>query len=183
MDLYLHAKCQVSSIILTGFRQEGGRGGEGSNLAPLPPSQNEPLKSPHRLGLALFKKVGGSKKAPTTWFSSVTSTNVGVSPKTFWLLASTLLLHWCKISRPYLVPVPNHWTWIKTTLQNKLFFWSNPYEIEVAKTSVTEMLWVMVLWVTWPNLQYNLIHVIKFCWWHHRQKVWRHNFYSKIPLL
>ena len=37
------------------------------------------------------------------------------APKTFWLLFLALLLHWCKISRPYLVPVPTYWTWSKTT--------------------------------------------------------------------
>ena len=46
MGLYLHAKFEVSSIILTGFRQ---RGGEGNLTPPLP--ENEPLKSPTRLGL------------------------------------------------------------------------------------------------------------------------------------
>ena len=31
-----------------------------------------------------------------------------LAPKTFWLLVLTLLPHWCKISRPYLVSVPNY---------------------------------------------------------------------------
>ena len=51
MYLYLRNKCQVSSIILTSFRQ-------GVILIllkppppPLPPPQNETLKSPRRLGL------------------------------------------------------------------------------------------------------------------------------------
>ena len=43
MDVYLRAKFEVSSIILTIFRQ-------GVILRPSPP-QNEPLKSPPRLGL------------------------------------------------------------------------------------------------------------------------------------
>ena len=43
MDAYLRAKFEVSSIILTSFRQ-------GVILPPSPP-QNEPLKSPPRLGL------------------------------------------------------------------------------------------------------------------------------------
>ena len=43
MDVYLRAKFRVSSIILTSFIQ-------GGNFTPLPP-QNEPLKSPPRLGL------------------------------------------------------------------------------------------------------------------------------------
>ena len=47
MGLYLRAKFEVSCIILTTFRQ--GR----VILAPPPlsPPQNEPLKSPPRLGL------------------------------------------------------------------------------------------------------------------------------------
>ena len=45
MCVYLRAKFEVSSIILTNFRQ-GGRG----NFSPLPP-KNEPLKSPLRLRL------------------------------------------------------------------------------------------------------------------------------------
>ena len=45
MGVYLRAKFVVSSIILTGFRQ-------GVILPPPPHTpQNEPLKSPHRLGL------------------------------------------------------------------------------------------------------------------------------------
>ena len=47
MDVYLHAKFEVSSTILTRFRQGGG----GGNFTPLPP-QNEPLKSPPRLRLS-----------------------------------------------------------------------------------------------------------------------------------
>ena len=41
MGVYLHAKFEVSSIILTGFRQGGNP----------PPPQNKPLKSPPRSGL------------------------------------------------------------------------------------------------------------------------------------
>ena len=42
MGVYLRAKFEVSSIILTGFRQ--------GVILP-PPPQNESLKSPPRLGL------------------------------------------------------------------------------------------------------------------------------------
>ena len=42
MSVYLRAKFEVSSIILTSFRHGG--------IVP-PPPQNEPLKSPPRLGL------------------------------------------------------------------------------------------------------------------------------------
>ena len=44
MDVYLHVKFEVFSIIVTSFRQ-----GEGE--LPPPSLQNEPLKSPLRLGL------------------------------------------------------------------------------------------------------------------------------------
>ena len=36
--------------------------------------------------------------------------------------------------------------------------------------------------VTWPHPQYNLSHVIKFHWWRHGQKLWRHKPYFKISL-
>ena len=50
MGVYLRAKFEVSSIILTGFRQGG--------ILPPPHThthtpQNEPLKSPPRLGLKM----------------------------------------------------------------------------------------------------------------------------------
>ena len=48
MDVHLRAKLDVCSIILTGFRQGGVEEG-GGNYSP--PPQNEPLKSPPRLGL------------------------------------------------------------------------------------------------------------------------------------
>ena len=51
MCVYLPTKCQVSSIILTSFRQGVGRWGGVILPLHLPPPQNEPLKSPFRLGL------------------------------------------------------------------------------------------------------------------------------------
>ena len=48
MGVYLRAKFEVSSIILAGFRQ--------GVILPPPPPQNEPLKSPPRLGLRNKKK-------------------------------------------------------------------------------------------------------------------------------
>ena len=47
MSVYLHAKFEVSSIILTGFRQ--------GVILPIPQPQKEPLKSPPRLGLKILK--------------------------------------------------------------------------------------------------------------------------------
>ena len=61
------------------------------------------------------------------------------------------------------MPVPNYWTWTKTTPQNKCFFWLSPCKIEIMITSFVKML----------NLK----------WWAHWHKLWRHNLYFKIPLL
>ena len=47
MGVYLGAKFEVFSIILTGFRR-------GNFTAPPLPPQQEPLKSPSRLGLKTF---------------------------------------------------------------------------------------------------------------------------------
>ena len=60
MGVYLRVKFEVSSIILTGFRQ-------GVILHPPSTPQNEPLKSPPRLGLNHglemkdFCKITGNK--------------------------------------------------------------------------------------------------------------------------
>ena len=77
----------------------------------------------------------GGKKVPYQ-FSPVTSSNVGINPTTFWFLILTLLPHWRKNLRPYLVPVPDNWPWIKTNPQEKWFFWSNPCKIKVMITSL-----------------------------------------------
>ena len=50
MGVYLCAKFEVSSVILTSFRHGGG------NFTS-PPPQNEPLKSPPRLGLIYYKDL------------------------------------------------------------------------------------------------------------------------------
>ena len=77
---------------------------------------------------------GRGQKAPATSssFSPVTSTNVGISLQNY--LAFTFNIF------ATLVPVPNYWTWTKTTPQKRRFFWSNPYNIEVVITSLIEML-------------------------------------------
>ena len=46
----------------------------------------------------------------------------------------------CKISRPYLVPVPNYLAWSKTNPQKKWFFWSSPEKMEAMLTSLIKML-------------------------------------------
>ena len=47
MAVYLRGKFEVSSLILTSFRQGG--------ILPRPPPQNEPRKSPPRLGLTYLE--------------------------------------------------------------------------------------------------------------------------------
>ena len=61
-------------------------------------------------------------KRTHTSFPPVTSVNVEISPQNF----LTLLTQWCEISRPYLVPVPNYWTWTKTTPQKSGCFGQIP---------------------------------------------------------
>ena len=53
------------------------------------------------------------------------------------------------------MPVPYYWTWTKTTLQKKCFFWSNPHKIEVVITSLMDVLKL-------PNLGHMTISKIQF---------------------
>ena len=70
--------------------------------------------------------IGVPKSSPTS-FSSVT-TNVAVSPQN---LLTFNLNTFCHTGVKFQV---------QTTLQKKLFFWSNPYKIEVIITSLIERL-------------------------------------------
>ena len=45
MGVYLHAKFEVSSIVLTSFRQGGG------NFTPLPPTSKRTPKKPTQIGV------------------------------------------------------------------------------------------------------------------------------------
>ena len=108
---------------------------------------------------ANFNLIQAGAKRPPSSLSPVTSTNIGISVQTFWLSVLTFLPHWCKISRPYLVAVSTYWTWTKSTLQRKWFFWSNPYRIEVMIASLTEML-VTKLW------SHDHIYIIIWTMWH-----------------
>ena len=96
-----------------------------------------------------------------------------LAPKTYWILVSTFLLHMYKISRAYIVPVPNYWA----PQKKHGFFCSNPYKIEVVITSLIEMLVTKLLsdkhiyniiWVTWSNFVGGIIYrdfdVITFIW-------------------
>ena len=104
-----------------------------------------------------------------------------LTPKPFWLLVLTLLSHWHKISKLYLVPVPNCWTWIMTIFQKSWFFWSNPYKIDQLcyvnfshKNARVTKLWS-------HDSIYNIIWVTKFFYWRLGQILWRHKLYFKIP--
>ena len=67
------------------------------------------------------------------------------------------------------MPVPNYWTWTKTTPQKKQFFSSNPRKIEVMITFYTNArvtkLWSHdhihnIIWVMWQNFVGNVIDKI-----------------------
>ena len=85
------------------------------------------------LVLTLFRIGGGAKRLSTN-FSTGFSTNVGITAKTLLRLVLTIFPDWCKMLRSYLVPVSSYWTWTKTTPQKTVFFWSNPYKVEVMMT-------------------------------------------------
>ena len=93
------------------------------------------------ISLALFRMgEKGSKRPSLPVFILQLLHTYELAHKTFWILVLTLLPHCCKIWRPYLVPVPNYWTWTKATSQKRLFFWSNSYKIGVMITSLIEIL-------------------------------------------
>ena len=53
-------------------------------------------------------RMWGPKKAHPTSSSTVTSTNVAISPQNILIFSITFLLQWCNVSRPYLVPLPHY---------------------------------------------------------------------------
>ena len=123
----------------------------------------------------------GMQETPPTSFSPVTSTNVGATTKSFWLLVLTLLIHLYQISRSCLVPIPNYWTYIKSSSQKvgvsgQILIKSRLRLVSFSQRSSYQTL------VTWPHLQYNLSHMMKLFWWRHGQRLWRHNPCFKITL-
>ena len=78
MIVYLPAKFEVFSIILTSFRNGGGVGwGGGVILLLLPPPQNEHLKSPSRLG---FKNIKSTAKfSPSEIFSNFLHPDINIA--------------------------------------------------------------------------------------------------------
>ena len=65
------------------------------------------------------RNAQGEQKGPRTIFSSVTSTNVRISPHNFLTYSFDLFV--TPGSIPYPVPVPNYWTWAKITPQKIVF--------------------------------------------------------------
>ena len=107
---------------------------------------------------------GWVQKGSPTSFSPVTLPTQKLAYKTLWLLILTLFPHWCKISRPYLVLLPNYWTWTKTTPQKKKKKKEvNLYKIEFMRTSFLAMLELPNFGHMTPGVQYNLSHMMKFC--------------------
>ena len=78
---------------------------------------------------------------------------------------------WSKISIPYLMVVPNYWSWFKLlTRLNKSDFSGQMFiKIEVI-TSLIEMLQLPNL-VTWPHLWYIFSHLINYFWWRHNTEI------------
>ena len=124
---------------------------------------------------------GGGKRTSLPIFPLKLLQTWDLAPKSFWLLVLIFLPHWCKISGPYVVPVPTVLNLNQDYPSRNMFFWSNPYKIEVLLTSVIEMLQLrnfghMTIFTIWFE------SLIKICCWRQRHKLWRHKFYFKIPL-
>ena len=90
------------------------------------------------------------------------------------------------------MPLAHYWTWTKSN-SKKLFFWSNPYKI-IKVIWLYNFCCILVVFfhrnsrvnqtlVTWPHLQYNLSHVIKFSWWGHGEKWWPQNLFQNAFIL
>ena len=120
----------------------------------------------------------GAKRLPTSFFP-VTPTNVEISPhnilafrfNAFSILVSNL--NAIPSASPKLLNLNQEYP------SEKLIF---PVKF-LQNWSYNFSCWSYQTLVTWPHLRYNLSHKIKFCWWHNGQKLWRHNFYFKMPSL
>ena len=113
---------------------------------------------------------GATKEAPTS-FSSVTSSNVRVSPQNFLTSSFNIFVTLLKVSRPCLISVLNCWTWSKTTSQKICFLvkslWNQSYDnLSHRYARVTKLRWHDNDWI------YNIIHD---CWWPHEQKLRCHS--------
>ena len=106
----------------------------------------------------VYIQDGGGQKDPSTSFSPVTSTNVEISPQNFLTFNFNPFVTLVLISMPYLVPVPNYWTWTKTKPQKSVFFWSYPYKIEVMIIMITSLIEILEL----PKFGHMTTSTIKF---------------------
>ena len=103
-----------------------------------------------------------------------------IPPKVFGLLFLTLFPRSCKISSSYLDACPKLLDLNQDHPSKKAVFlvkslWTGCYgNFSHWNAKVTKL---------WSHVQYNLNHVIKFCWWRLGQKLWRHNIFSKKALL
>ena len=88
MGVYLRAKFEISSMVLTSSRQ-----GEGCNFTPPSPPQNEPLKSPLRLGLLGIIQTVIKEMLQVTFFFFQNSYNLTI------LLKQTVFYQLFRINR------------------------------------------------------------------------------------
>ena len=64
---------------------------------------------------------GAAQRPPVPVFPLYFLQTKELAPKSFWLLLLTLLPYWCKISSLNLAPIPNYWTWTRTTPKKSAF--------------------------------------------------------------
>ena len=102
--------------------------------------------------------MGVVQKVPSPHTHTNThTTHTKFAPVTLWLLVSTFLPHVCKISRSYLLPVPNHLIWTKSTPQKMVFMvkflWNWGYHNFFHRNARVTKLWshdqiYNIIWVT-----------------------------------
>ena len=113
--------------------------------------------------------------------------NVGISPKNFLNFSFNPFDTVLKNVKAISSGSPTC-TWTKSTPPKKLFFWSNPYKIEIMITSLIEMLelpnfghmitsTILFTWVTWQNFvgdimdrNYDVITFISKCLYSRRPR-------------
>ena len=82
---------------------------------------------------------GRGQKGPPTSFSTVTSTNVGISTQNFLTFSFNAFPHWCQNFQYKPSASPKLLKLNQDYPSKKCFFWSNPDKIEVMM-SLVEML-------------------------------------------
>ena len=86
--------------------------------------------------------MGGGQKGPSTSFSPVTSTNVGIRPQNFLTFSFNPFDRLVKNIKfvPSASPKLLNLNQEPLPCQKRLFFWLNPYKIKVMITSLIQML-------------------------------------------